>query len=55
MALASQARSQRMFYNHPVQDYQHVRACQSWGAKLSQAAERGGPVTATQRHLWVCL
>lgn len=49
MTLASQARSQRVFYNYPVQDYQHVRACQSQGTKLSQADARRKPVPATKR------
>lgn len=49
MTLASQARSQRVFYNHPVQDDQRVRACQSQGAELSRADARGEPVAATKR------
>lgn len=45
--LASQTRSQRVFYSHPFQDYQHVRVCQSQVAKPSQANARQEPVPAT--------
>lgn len=45
--LASQTRSQRVFYSHPFQDYQHVRVCQSQVAKPSQASARQEPVPAT--------
>lgn len=38
-----------MFYNHPFQDYQHVRIHQIQVAETSQANVRQEPVPATTR------